>query len=151
MDKITTERRSANMRAIRSRDTAPEITIRRMLSKMGYRYRLYAKDVPGKPDIVFRGRKKAILVHGCFWHQHAMPECSDSRRPKTNSDYWEAKLTRNVERDAVNAELLKTLGWSALIIWECQLRDPDNVAKTIRSFLGSPKPSKRGGQARKLR
>jgi DNA mismatch endonuclease (patch repair protein) len=126
--------RSDNMRRIRSTDTAPELAVRRILRGLGYTgYRLHRKDVPGNPDIVFGGRKKAILVHGCFWHGH---DCAEgSRKPKSNQDYWVPKIDRNRERDIANDVRLTEAGWSAMVVWECELKDTDAVAKRLRAFM----------------
>lgn len=105
---------------------------------MGYRYRLHAQDLPGRPDIVFRRRKKAIEVRGCFWHHHDAPNCSNSAMPKTRSEWWSAKLTRNVERDQKNIDRLHSLGWDVLILWECELGN-DNLNLRLRSYLGMPR------------
>lgn len=134
-DKVTPERRSANMRAIRSKDTAPELAVRRLVHSMGYRYRLHRKDLPGKPDLVFAGRRKVIFVHGCFWHQHPLEQCLDGRRPKSNTGYWDPKLRRNVERDAHHREALKTAGWDVLVVWECECRDVASLSSRITDFL----------------
>lgn len=121
------------MRAVKSRDTEPEMTVRRTLHGLGYRYRLHRTDLPGTPDIVFPSRRKAILVHGCFWHQH---ECQrGARSPKANQAYWLAKLQRNRERDAAHEAMLRELGWRIMVIWECQTRDQDGLAKQITAFL----------------
>src|ERR1700741_2821493 len=98
-DKLTAARRSVNMTKIRSRDTKPELAVRRLLHRMGYRYRVHGKGLPGKPDLVFASRLKVIFVHGCFWHQHTLETCQDGRRPKSNVHYWHSKLASNVERD----------------------------------------------------
>src|SRR5579885_1709787 len=98
-DKLSSDRRSKNMAAIRSINTRPEICVRKMLFRLGYRYRLHARDLPGKPDIVFRRRRKVIFVNGCFWHQHPNSACADARRPKSNVSYWEPKLDRITQRD----------------------------------------------------
>lgn len=137
MDKISPERRSANMRSIRSRDTVPEMIVRRLAHQLGYRYRLHGRDLPGKPDLVFRGRRKVIFVHGCFWHQHPISRCADSRRPRTNLGYWEAKLDRNVARDAAHVLDLENTGWKVLIIWDCETKNPLRLAARLRRFLGS--------------
>ncbi|WP_428683657.1 very short patch repair endonuclease [Sphingopyxis sp.] len=99
MDKISREARAANMRAIKSRDTKPEIIVRRLAHSLGYRFRLHRKDLPGKPDMVFVARRKAIFVHGCFWHQHPDDRCLDGRMPRTRLEYWQPKLARNQERE----------------------------------------------------
>jgi DNA mismatch endonuclease (patch repair protein) len=123
------------MRAVRSRDTAPEMQVRRMLHAMGYRYRLHRADLPGKPDIVFAGRRRAIFVHGCFWHGH---DCRRGARiPATNTAYWRAKIARNVARDRETLARLAALGWAALVIWECDLRERDALTARLRGFLGA--------------
>jgi DNA mismatch endonuclease, patch repair protein len=134
-DKLSPEQRSVNMRAIKSKDTKPELAVRRLAHSMGYRYRLHRKDLPGKPDLVFPGRKKVIFVHGCFWHQHELEQCLDGRRPKSNTVYWDTKLQRNVERDIRNQEKLREAGWRSLVVWECEIRDVDRIRSCIGSFL----------------
>ncbi|MET3523961.1 very short patch repair endonuclease [Mesorhizobium abyssinicae] len=124
---------STQMRLIRKKDTKPEIFVRRIVHGMGYRYRLHRSDLPGTPDLVFPARKKVILVHGCFWHQH---DCRLGRRqPKANPEYWLPKLKRNRERDLTAEEALSRLGWNVLTIWECETRDPVDVEAKVRSFL----------------
>lgn len=125
--------RSETMRRVKSSDTGAEMIVRRLLHSQGYRYRLHRKDLPGKPDVVFPGRKKIIFVHGCFWHQHQ--GCHYADRPASNTDYWNTKLDRNKQRDTENLEKLKTLGWNVLIVWECQLRDKEALQKTLTDFL----------------
>lgn len=128
--------RSENMRRIRSKDTAPEMVVRRLAYGLGYRYRLHRKDIPGKPDMVFTGRRKVIFVHGCFWHQH--PACSEGRLPKSNAVYWAPKFERNIKRDkAVLAELAVT-GWEALVIWECEAKNHERIQHVLLAFLGKP-------------
>ncbi len=123
------------MRAIKSKNTKPEMAVRRLVHGMGYRYRLHRKDLPGKPDLTFGPRNKAIFVHGCFWHQH--PGCRDARMPATRLDYWEPKLTANVVRDARNLRLLRRLGWSVAVVWECQVEsDVSAVGRRLQRFLG---------------
>jgi len=119
MDKISKERRSSNMSKIKSINTLPEIKIRKALWKMGYRYRLYYKKLPGKPDIVIVNQKIVIFIHGCFWHRHR--NCIEASRPKTNSAYWEEKLLKNVERDKKYRKEIKKLGWKIITIWECNI------------------------------
>lgn len=121
------------MRRIRSRDTGPEWIVRRLVHGLGYRYRLHRKDLPGKPDLVFPSRQKVIFIHGCFWHSHG---CSLSHTPKSNLGYWLPKLERNRRRDEAVREALKAEGWDTLVIWECQTADPEQVAASIRQFLG---------------
>lgn len=121
------------MRAVKSHDTGPEIKVRRLVYALGYRYRLYNKDLPGKPDLVFARKRRVVFVHGCFWHGH---HCSRGNRlPKTNASYWSAKIERNRKRDASVMEALKNDGWSTLIIWECQLSNMNGLAKRIRRFF----------------
>lgn len=133
-DKISPERRSANMRQIRSRDMKPEVAVRRIVHAMGYRYRLHRRDLPGKPDLVFGPRRAVIFVHGCFWHQH---DCRDGHSPRSNTAYWGEKLRRNAERDAAHVAALSAMGWRVLVIWECQVRDRDAVAQAVADFLGA--------------
>lgn len=135
MDSLTPDRRSANMSRIRSKDTKPEMMIRRMLHGLGYRYRLHRRDLPGAPDLVFPARKKVILVHGCFWHQHK--GCVDGRLPKSRKDYWQPKLLRNVERDRRNIAKLRRGGWQVLKLWECEILRDKVVRARLIDFLGS--------------
>ncbi|TCO70263.1 T/G mismatch-specific endonuclease [Rhodovulum euryhalinum] len=116
--------------------TKPEMVVRRLVHRMGYRYRLHRKDLPGKPDLVFGPRRKVILVHGCFWHQHDHPECKIARAPKSRLEYWQPKLERNVARDRANREALELNGWQVLEVWECQIRDTEALEARIRDFLG---------------
>jgi len=118
MDRLTPEERSQNMSRIRNKDTRPEKIVRSLLHRLGFRFRLHRRDLPGTPDIVLPGRKAVIFVHGCFWHQHK--GCKDSGIPKTNTEFWETKLNKNVERDKKNTAALKQLGWKVLEIWECE-------------------------------
>jgi DNA mismatch endonuclease (patch repair protein) len=134
MDRLNAEQRSENMRRIRSEDTNPEIALRSMLHKLGYRFRLHRKDLPGRPDIVFPGRSKVIFVHGCFWHQH--PGCREGRVPGSRVEYWMPKLERNMVRDAANRSLLEEQGWGVLVVWECELRNPQALSKKVKRFLG---------------
>ena len=127
------EDRSKVMRAVKGRDTEPEMTVRRLAHGMGYRYRLHRKDLPGKPDLAFPTRRKVIFVHGCFWHQHY---CSrGARTPKSRPDYWIPKLRRNKQRDAEHQIRLRELGWDVLVIWECEIRELGAVRARIRVFL----------------
>lgn len=134
-DKISKVRRSENMRQIRSKNMRPELQVRSIVHGMGYRYGLHAKDLPGKPDMVFRSRHKVIFVHGCFWHQHAAQRCPIKRTPKSNRRYWTQKLANNQRRDARNQRKLRADGWGCLTIWECQLQNPDSVRRRVRRFL----------------
>ena len=125
--------RSANMRAIRSNDMRPELAVRSLVHKLGYRYRLHGKDLPGKPDLVFTSRHKVIFVHGCFWHGHQ--GCSKSRRPSTNCEFWDRKLDETIARDARNVEALIEAGWGVLVIWECWTRDKSTVMQMLGTFI----------------
>jgi DNA mismatch endonuclease (patch repair protein) len=134
-DVFSIEKRSAVMRAVKSRDTGPELAVRAAVRALGYarRYRLNGASLPGKPDIVFGALRKAVFVHGCFWHGH---DCKrGARQPKDNAAYWRAKIARNVERDRVALKALKREGWSALVIWECETRDADKLGRKLSSFL----------------
>ncbi|MBN8484359.1 MAG: DNA mismatch endonuclease Vsr [Sphingomonadales bacterium] len=133
-DTVSPAQRSVNMSKIRAKDTKPEMIVRRLLHRADYRYRLHRHDLPGKPDIVFGSRRKAIFVHGCFWHQHSDTACLDGRRPKSNTDYWNIKLARNIERDERNRAALMGQGWDILVIWECEVRDP-NLLDRLTAFL----------------
>lgn len=131
-DPLTPSQRSERMSRIRSWDTKPEMEVRRLVHAMGYRYRLRAKDIPGRPDIVFRPRKKAIFVHGCFWHQHG---CRQYRMPKSRLQFWLPKLEKNVERDKRVLGKLQESDWKALIIWECELKDKEAIRNRVKRFL----------------
>lgn len=123
------------MSLVRNRDTKPELMVRRMVHGLGYRYRLHQTDLPGKPDLVFRSRRKVILVHGCFWHRHPDPDCKLARLPKSRLDFWLPKLEANRKRDLANQDRLASIGWQALIIWECELRDTEQLKSRIIEFL----------------
>jgi DNA mismatch endonuclease (patch repair protein) len=142
MDRLSAERRSDNMRQIRSKDTTPELVLRSLVHRLGYRFRLHRKDLPGNPDLVFPSRKKVVFLHGCFWHHH--PSCPEGRIPGSRVDYWGPKLNRNQVRDAANQALLEEQGWGVLIVWECALRDTVVVKRTVKQFLGPAKASKPG-------
>lgn len=124
--------RSQMMAAVRSKDTAPEMIVRRLVHSLGYRYRLHQRDLPGKPDLVFRAKRKVVFVHGCFWHQHG---CKGSHLPKSNQTYWKPKLERNRERDAEHIEELRGSGWKCLVLWECELVDVVRLSRRICKFL----------------
>lgn len=125
--------RTRTMRAVKGRDTSPELLVRRLLHKMGYRYRLHRNDLPGKPDIVFGRRNKVVFVHGCFWHGH--PCKRGARMPATNANYWEEKIARNVERYSKQLEQLAKDGWSALTLWECELNNNQELRRRLIIFL----------------
>lgn len=135
VDKLNSQKRSENMRRIRSRHTGPEIAIRRLVHSLGFRFRLHSSQLPGKPDLVFASRKKVIYVHGCFWHMHST--CREGRVPSSRTEYWKPKLERTVQRDAGHLKEIKRMGWRALVIWECNLRKLDRVERRIRRFLES--------------
>lgn len=129
MDLISKDRRSWNMGRIKTKNTSPEIKVRKLLFSLGYRFRLHRKDLPGKPDIVLPKYKTVVMVNGCFWHQH--PMCNESRLPKTRTEFWKNKLLLNVERDKKNYFELEQLGWNVITVWECELRDSSLLAKKL--------------------
>ena len=131
-DTRTPEQRRRIMQAVRGKDTGPEWTVRRLLHGLGYRYRLHRKDLPGKPDLVFPGRKTAIFVHGCFWHAHG---CRYGQPPKSRLDYWLPKLEQNKKRDAEKRAQLEALGWKVLTVWQCDARDIEALTARLRVFL----------------
>lgn len=133
MDKLTPARRRANMRAIRSKDTKPELIVRRALRQAGFTgYRLHRKDLPGKPDIAFVGRKKAVFVHGCFWHGHDCVE--GARRPRSRQGYWLPKISGNQVRDSRHRASLAAADWDVLVIWDCETAR-DDLAGRLEAFL----------------
>lgn len=122
------------MSRVHSKNTKPELFVRSLAHRLGYRHRLHRADLPGKPDLVFPSRKAVVFVHGCFWHGH---DCKrGARKPKTNAEYWRAKIGRNVERDDATLTALEAMGWRALVIWECETKDAAAVARRLRDFLG---------------
>lgn len=132
-DKISAARRSANMARIKAKDSKPEWMVRRLVYRLGYRYRLHAKDLPGKPDLVFRPQKKAIFVHGCYWHGHG---CAvGGTGAKSNQTYWGPKIEGNRRRDAAAILALENAGWKTLVIWECETKEAAEVSQRIVSFL----------------
>jgi DNA mismatch endonuclease (patch repair protein) len=139
-DVFTPEKRSAVMRRVKGKDTGPEMRVRRLLTRLGLRYRLHRADLPGKPDIVMPGRRLAIFVHGCFWHGH---DCArGARAPKSNADYWQAKIGRNRARDVQHRAALEAAGWRVLTLWECDLKDEAALEQALRDAVGvSPSPS----------
>ena len=132
-DNLTAEQRRKNMSAIKSRHTKPEIIVRSMLHRLGFRFRLHNKKLPGKPDIILPKYKTVIFVHGCFWHQHK--GCKRSTIPKSNTDYWIPKLTGNVKRDVQHKADLKKSGWNVAVVWECETKDADNLAKKLKKIF----------------
>ncbi|EKQ6337925.1 TPA: very short patch repair endonuclease [Pseudomonas aeruginosa] len=134
VDVRSPEQRRAIMQSVGTAHTGPEMTVRRILHGLGYRYRLHRKDLPGKPDVVFTKKRKVIFVHGCFWHGHG---CSKGRLPKSRLDYWEPKIARNHQRDQDVENALRSLGWQVLTIWQCELKDLQGVEARLSAFLGS--------------
>ena len=130
----TSRRRSKTMRAVKSTDTGPELEVRRMVREMGYGYRLHQGDLPCRPDLVFRGRKKVVFVHGCFWHGHRCPR--GKRVPKRNRGYWTKKVARNKERDRDCVAQLRSFGWKVLVVWECEITEGGDLRSVLRDFLG---------------
>lgn len=133
MDVVSPQIRSAMMARIRGKDTRPEMMVRRTVHRLGYRFRLHRRDLPGCPDLVFSGRRKVILVHGCFWHQH--PGCRKATIPQSNRAFWEAKLAANIVRDEQNRMRLHEAGWKTLVIWECEVKRND-LKERVRFYLG---------------
>lgn len=133
MDTLTPAQRSEQMSRVRSKDTKPELAVRRLVHSLGYRYRLHGKKLPGNPDLVFASRQKVIFVHGCFWHRH--PRCRNTRLPKSRLDFWKPKLEANRKRDLRNQRKLRQLGWRYLVVWECATSDVDRLSEKIVAFL----------------
>jgi DNA mismatch endonuclease (patch repair protein) len=133
VDHVDQAKRSLIMAAVHSKNTKPELVVRKLVFGMGYRYRLHSAKLPGKPDLVFPGRHKLIFVHGCFWHRHK--GCRYATSPKTRVDFWEAKFDANVARDKRTNRELKELGWSVLTVWQCQLKEPEKLARKLNDFL----------------
>ncbi len=129
----TAEQRSRIMRCVKSKDTTPELVVRKISHSLGYRHRLYRKDLPGKPDLVFPSRKKIIFVHGCFWHGHKCKR--GDRLPKSNREYWVKKIKSNIDRDKIHIEELNRQGWSVLIVWECEVTNLHALAQKIVEFI----------------
>ena len=134
-DTLTQQERSERMSRIRGKDSASEMRLRRMIHGMGFRYRLHVKTLPGTPDLVFPARKAVIFMHGCFWHRHQ--DCRLARMPKSRVAYWREKLEANRRRDDENVRRLNELGWSVLVVWECQMKEKDmnEVSNVVRRFL----------------
>lgn len=134
-ERLSPEQRSRNMARVKNKNTAPEITVRRMLHRLGYRFRLHRRDLPGNPDIVLPRFRSVIFVHGCFWHGH---DCRRGKRPATHTEFWNTKLDRNIERDQANRKLLKGLDWRVLVVWECQTKDLAELEYRLTDFLSPP-------------
>lgn len=133
VDILTKEQRSLNMSRIGGRDTGPELVVRRTAHRMGLRFRLYRKDLPGTPDLVFPKHRLAVFVHGCYWHRH--DGCQFAYSPKSRVEFWTKKFKQNVARDSRNQSLLRDLGWRILVIWECETRDIQTVEDKLREYL----------------
>jgi DNA mismatch endonuclease (patch repair protein) len=132
-DVLTPEQRRRCMAAIRGRNTRPELLVRSMVHRMGHRYRLHSRALPGQPDLVFPSKKKIIFVHGCFWHMH---RCRYGRvRPRTNTEFWDSKRRANAARDKRNSAALRAAGWRVLVVWECSTRNPETLIKRLADFL----------------
>lgn len=134
MDVFSREKRSQIMSRVSGKSTKPEIAVRSLLHNLGFRFRLHRKDLLGKPDITLLKYKKVIFVHGCFWHGHA--DCSRSKRPSTNEEFWREKLDKNIERDKATVNALKELGWDVLTVWTCEVNDTNKLKTKLLSFLG---------------
>ena len=132
VDNLTPEERSRLMSRVRGKDTKPEMKVRRIAHKLGYRFRLHRRDLPGSPDLVFPSRKKVIFVHGCYWHRHA---CKKATTPKTNVDFWQKKFDDNVMRDNKNLRDLAELGWDTMVVWQCEAEKPEALADRLIDFL----------------
>jgi DNA mismatch endonuclease, patch repair protein len=144
MDTLTVAERSERMARIKSKNTKPELRVRQLVHKLGYRFRLHRAGLPGCPDLVFPSRRKVVFVHGCFWHAHE--GCKVANMPKSRSNYWNSKFERNRARDAENQMALEKVGWRVFTIWECETRDNEKLASRLLRFLGPAKVSigKRG-------
>ncbi len=134
-DVFTPEQRSAVMRAVPGKNTSAEMRVRRLLTRMGLRYRLHRRDLPGSPDVVFPGRRLALFVHGCFWHGHDCPR--GARTPKTNTAYWTAKIARNRTRDLAASDALQAQGWRVAVVWECELKDEVGLETRLSALMDS--------------
>jgi DNA mismatch endonuclease (patch repair protein) len=135
MDTRTPEQRRRIMQSVGQKNTGPELALRRALHGLGYRFRLHRKDLPGRPDLAFPSRKKAVFVHGCFWHGH---DCPKGRLPKSRPDYWAPKIEANKARDARAVERLTEMGWETHVAWQCELKNPERVAQELARVLGPP-------------
>jgi DNA mismatch endonuclease (patch repair protein) len=133
VDTLSSARRSWLMGRVRQKNTTPEMSVRREAHRLGYRFRLHRKDLPGSPDLVFPRLRKAIFVHGCFWHRH---DCRKATVPKANAEFWTKKFVDNQKRDRKVLEQLGCLGWDATVIWECEAKDPAELTRRLRVFLG---------------
>ncbi|HTU09726.1 MAG TPA: DNA mismatch endonuclease Vsr [Allosphingosinicella sp.] len=135
MDTLTSVERSARMARVRGKDSKPEMLVRRLVHAMGFRYRLHDRRLPGSPDLVFPRLRKVIFVHGCFWHRHEDIHCKLARWPKSRLDFWRPKLQGNRERDLRHQAELEKLGWRIFVVWECRMRDKEQLENELREFL----------------
>jgi DNA mismatch endonuclease (patch repair protein) len=133
MDRVSKQHRSWNMSQIRGRDTKPEVAVRSLIHRMGFRFRLHAKDLPGRPDILLPKHKAAVFVHGCFWHRHE--SCKFAYQPKSRTTFWTQKFKENIERDRNTHAALSALGWHVIVVWECELQDMKTLAERFKSEL----------------
>jgi DNA mismatch endonuclease (patch repair protein) len=134
-DSLSPSERSRRMGLVRSKDTKPELCVRSLLHRLGYRFRLHDKKLPGRPDIVLPRFSTVIFVHGCFWHRHPAKSCPLARLPKSRLDFWEAKLVQNRKRDESNVRKLRRLGWRVVQVWECELPDQEKLENRLRRTL----------------
>lgn len=141
-DTLSPQERSKRMSLVRGKNTSPELHVRRIVHTLGFRYRLHRSNLPGKPDLVFPSRKKAIFVHGCFWHRHGDPKCHLARLPKSRLGFWLPKLEANRLRDIEKQKALRAVGWKFLVVWECKIGDKEQLENRLRHFL-------EGGNARR--
>ncbi len=132
-DRFAPQKRSEVMSHVRGRNTGPERVVRRMLRNMGYKFRLHQKHLPGNPDIVFLKRKKAVFIHGCFWHGHR--KCRRSARPTTNVRFWNRKIDGNIARDVRNRTAIRRMGWRILVLWQCRMKNADKLREQLRNFV----------------
>ena len=132
MDIMSKQERSQRMSLIRSQNTTPELVVRSLIHRLGFRFRLHRRDLPGNPDVVFPSRRCVVFIDGCFWHGH---ECSIGHIPYSNSEYWQEKIARTKLRDSKNRQLLRKKGWRALIVWECEIKNTEELTKRLRRFL----------------
>jgi len=133
MDRISSSERSRQMSLVKSKNTGPELAVRKLVFSMGYRYCIHGVELPGKPDLVFSRRKKVIFVHGCFWHRHL--GCKKATMPATNTQFWLPKFARTIERDRMTLEALSVRGWRSLVVWECELKDEGALSGKLQEFL----------------
>ena len=133
VDNLSPKDRSRLMSRVRGKDTKPEMLVRRLAHSLGYRFRLHRRDLPGSPDLVFPSRKKVIFVHGCYWHRH---DCRKATTPKSNVEFWKKKFDDNVMRDQKNLDDLADRGWDAMVVWQCQTKNHDDLADRLANFLG---------------